>query len=91
MSACESSVVDPGAPDEALGLPSAMSYAGASAVIGSPWRVDDAATAVLVPCGLLGVLPLHLAWTGAQGTRRLIDELPVVLALSGRHARPTNR
>jgi CHAT domain-containing protein len=48
MSACESAVVDSGAPDEALGLPAAMSYAGASAVIGSLWRVDDAATAIFM-------------------------------------------
>jgi CHAT domain len=48
MSACESAVVDPAAPDEALGLPAAMSYAGGSAVIGSLWRVDDAATAVFM-------------------------------------------
>ena len=46
----------------------------------------SASRIILVPCGLLGVLPVHLAWTGTQGTRRLIDELPVVLALSGRHA-----
>lgn len=48
MSACESALVDPGAPDEALGLPAAMSYAGGSAVIGSLWQVDDAATAVFM-------------------------------------------
>jgi hypothetical protein len=48
MSSCESAAVDPKAPDEVVGLPAAMTYAGAAAVVGSLWRIDDAAAAVFV-------------------------------------------
>lgn len=48
MSSCDSAAIDPGAPDEVMGLPAAMTYAGASAVIGSLWRIDDAAAAIFM-------------------------------------------
>jgi len=48
LSSCESAVVDPKAPDEVIGLPAAFIQAGAGAVIGSLWRVDDVGTAVLM-------------------------------------------
>jgi hypothetical protein len=73
MSACESATIDPGAPDEALGLPAAMSYAGASAVIGSLWRVDDAATAIFMASlyeRLRGYGPIIPAWGPADALRK---------------------
>jgi tetratricopeptide (TPR) repeat protein len=48
MSSCDSAAIDPGAPDEVVGLPAAMTYAGASAVMGSLWRIDDAAAAIFM-------------------------------------------
>ena len=48
LSSCESAVVDPGSPDQAIGLPAAFVYAGAGAVIASLWPVSDAAAAVLM-------------------------------------------
>jgi tetratricopeptide (TPR) repeat protein len=72
MSACESAVIDPSAPDEALGLPAAMSYAGAPTVIGSLWRVDDAATAIFMASlyeRLRGYGPAIPAWGPADALR----------------------
>jgi CHAT domain-containing protein len=48
MSACESAVVHGGNPDEALGLPAAVTYAGARCVVGTLWRVFDVPTEVLI-------------------------------------------
>jgi tetratricopeptide (TPR) repeat protein len=48
FSACETAVIDGAAPDEAIGLPSAMLRAGAAATIGSLWSVAaGASTATL--------------------------------------------
>ncbi|WP_457447139.1 CHAT domain-containing protein [Roseateles sp. P5_E4] len=47
LSACESGKTDVGRPDEFLGLPAAFIRAGAAAIIGTAWRVDDAATLLL--------------------------------------------
>lgn len=47
MSACESIKVDIACPDEFLGLPAAFLRAGAAAIIGSLWRVDDIAAMLL--------------------------------------------
>lgn len=48
LSACESGNTDLGIPDEFLGLPAAFLRAGAAAVIGTTWRVDDVATMLLM-------------------------------------------
>lgn len=48
MSACESGKSDISRPDEFLGLPAALIRAGAAAVIGTMWRVDDIASMLLV-------------------------------------------
>jgi tetratricopeptide (TPR) repeat protein len=48
LSSCESAVVDPGCPDQAVGLPAAFIYSGAGTVIATLWPVSDAATAVLM-------------------------------------------
>lgn len=48
LSACESAVVDPNAPDEVIGLPAAITYAGAPAVVGSLWKVGDIAANVFM-------------------------------------------
>jgi CHAT domain-containing protein len=47
LSACESGRSDVARPDEFLGLPAAFLRAGAAAVIGTTWRVDDIATMLL--------------------------------------------
>jgi CHAT domain-containing protein len=47
MSACESIKVDTACPDEFLGLPAAFLRAGAAAIIGTLWRVDDVAAMLL--------------------------------------------
>lgn len=48
-SACESAVTDiVRTPDEALGLPGLLGYAGAAAVVGSLWRTNDKFGALLV-------------------------------------------
>jgi CHAT domain-containing protein len=48
FSACETAVIDGSAPEEAIGLPSAMLRAGAAATIGSLWSVAaGASTATL--------------------------------------------
>jgi CHAT domain-containing protein len=41
-------MVGTGLPDEVIGLPTGLLQAGAAAVIGSLWSVDDLATAVLL-------------------------------------------
>jgi CHAT domain-containing protein/tetratricopeptide (TPR) repeat protein len=49
LTACETALVDTAdASSEQLGLPTAILAAGATAVIGSLWQVDDVATALLV-------------------------------------------
>ena len=49
LSACETGVFDfQRAPDELTGLPTAFLEAGAAAIIGSLWPVDDASTALLM-------------------------------------------
>ncbi len=48
LAACESAVVDPNAPDEVIGLPAAITYAGAPAVVGSLWKVGDIAANVFM-------------------------------------------
>ncbi|MGI8334489.1 CHAT domain-containing protein [Actinomadura scrupuli] len=48
LSSCESAVIDPSSPDQVIGLPAALACAGAGAVIGTLWRVSDAAAAVLM-------------------------------------------
>lgn len=48
-SACETAVYDvTRAPDEALGLPAGLLYAGATTVIGSLWSIFDQSTALIV-------------------------------------------
>jgi CHAT domain-containing protein len=48
LSACQTSVLDRELPGESLNLTSGVLAAGANAVIGSLWPVDDAATATLM-------------------------------------------
>ncbi len=49
LSACQTAVTDfLDLPEEAIGLPAGFLQAGAPAVIGTLWSVDDAATALLV-------------------------------------------
>ena len=49
LSACETGIGDPlTSPDENIGLPAGFLQAGASAVVGSLWTVDDRCTALLM-------------------------------------------
>lgn len=48
LSACESAMVGAGLPDEVIALPTGLLQAGAAAVVGSLWSVDDLATMVLL-------------------------------------------
>lgn len=48
LSACETAAIGTSMPDEAVGLPSGLLYAGAAGVIGSLWAVPDAATSSLI-------------------------------------------
>jgi CHAT domain-containing protein/tetratricopeptide (TPR) repeat protein len=53
--------------------------------------VGDASAVVLVPVGLLGVLPLHAAWTADSscptGRRYVLDQLPISYAPNARSLR----
>jgi CHAT domain-containing protein len=48
LSACDSAAVDPTNPDEVLGLPAAVIFAGAGAVVSSLWQIKDWSTAVFM-------------------------------------------
>ncbi|MFI9248712.1 CHAT domain-containing protein [Streptomyces sp. NPDC053069] len=48
LSACESALSGTVLPDEAVGLPTGLSEAGAAGVVGSLWRVPDITTTLLV-------------------------------------------
>ena len=48
LSACETASIGRDLPDEAVGLPSALMYAGAAGVIASVWAVPDRSTALLM-------------------------------------------
>jgi CHAT domain-containing protein len=71
LSACETSVFKiVGTPDEYVGLPSAFLQAGAPAVVGSLWAVNDLSTALLMKefyrRHLAGGQPIAVALRGAQ-------------------------
>ncbi|MEU5525038.1 CHAT domain-containing protein [Streptomyces sp. NPDC047860] len=50
LSACESALSGTVLPDEAVGLPTGLSEAGAAGVVGSLWRVRDTAATLLISC-----------------------------------------
>lgn len=61
MSACETAVARHHGSGEMVGLPSALLSVGARSVIATSWRVDDAASAILMHY-------FYAAWTGGTGT-----------------------
>ncbi|MBG0851297.1 CHAT domain-containing protein [Streptomyces spinoverrucosus] len=75
LSACESALSGTALPDEAVGLPTGLSEAGAAGVVGSPWRVPDITTTVLVSRFYQnwrqgGLEPAHYDRPCAPGTDR---------------------
>jgi CHAT domain-containing protein/tetratricopeptide (TPR) repeat protein len=74
-SACETALAEfTRLPDEVLGLPAGFLRAGAAAVIGTLWRVDDLATALL----MIRFYELHLG-TRTTGSKR--SPVPAARAL----------
>jgi CHAT domain-containing protein len=75
LSACESAMSTTAGPDEALGLPAAVTYAGAGCVIGSLWLVEDSASYLLMARFHSELRKLFCAegipaWAPAQALRR---------------------
>lgn len=83
LSSCESAVVDPGCPDQALGLPAAFIYSGAGTVMATLWPVSDAATAVLMSDFYARLRVMG----GAMGSRMAADEPARALCESQRWIR----
>jgi CHAT domain-containing protein len=75
LSACESATIGDVLPDEAVSLPVALAEWGASAVVGSLWRVADESTAIMIR-------HFYDAWRGP--TR---PTLPAALATAQRRLR----
>jgi hypothetical protein len=67
LSACETNVPDPALLDEVVSLPSALLQTGVAGVVGSHWRVDDRAAALLT-------LRFHQRWLqGVDPARALME------------------
>jgi CHAT domain-containing protein len=90
LSACVTALADPGRlPDEGIGLPAAFIHAGASAVVGSLWSVNDAATSIFMvrfyeeqrrrsqrPVDALRLAQLWLRDADREEIRRFIERHP---------------
>jgi CHAT domain-containing protein len=77
LDACETSLVDPrGRGEESLGLPAGFLLAGAAAVVGSLWAVDDLSTAFLMEHLYDEMLTGRRPAVALQAAQRRIRTLP---------------
>jgi CHAT domain-containing protein len=88
LSACETAAIGHDAPDEAVGIPTALLRAGAAGVVASLWAVPDGSTALLMRAFYRQLVGNRLAPDAAlrQAQKWLRDTTNGELARDGRDA-----
>lgn len=81
LSACETTIPGTELPDEVVSLSTAFLQAGASAVIGSLWVVDDAATHALANA-------FYAAWADGATPLQALEQAQAELRRHPRYSHP---